>query len=330
MDLNDDGRMDVLSGSYSRMEQPMAGTFQVLWGQADGEFASAETLNATDDQPLIIPPGDSPTENICTRAFAADLNDDGNLDIVAGNFIGSFYLFFGKGKGKFNPEPKKLKSGKKDLMVSTHSDPFLVDWDNDGDLDLLSGSGSGGVFISFNEGNAKEPRFGKMETILPVKRTMFQFPKRPKFGDKHIRGPQESTRVWADDINGDGKLDILVGDAVHLMYPAEELDKKQARKKFKEWNDKYEELRNEIQAVSQLDSDQIETDESPSDSEIQEAELASVEDAQKTESESAEAEAERKEELRAEVQEKLAQHYEKRSEILREEMTGYVWVLYQK
>ena len=46
MDLNDDGYGDILSGSYSRMGRPMAGLFQVLWGQSDGTFKKAEELRA--------------------------------------------------------------------------------------------------------------------------------------------------------------------------------------------------------------------------------------------------------------------------------------------
>ena len=55
MDLNGDGFSDILSGSYSRMEQPMAGLFQVLWGKADRTFQPAEALKGTDDEPLLIP-----------------------------------------------------------------------------------------------------------------------------------------------------------------------------------------------------------------------------------------------------------------------------------
>ena len=55
MDLDGDGRRDILSGSYSRMEQAMAGLFQVLYGKADGTFRRAEVLKGTDGEPLIIP-----------------------------------------------------------------------------------------------------------------------------------------------------------------------------------------------------------------------------------------------------------------------------------
>jgi hypothetical protein len=46
VDLDRDGRRDILSGSYSRMTDDMAGLFQVLHGKPDGTFGKAEVLEA--------------------------------------------------------------------------------------------------------------------------------------------------------------------------------------------------------------------------------------------------------------------------------------------
>jgi len=53
VDLDGDGNRDILSGSYSRMGEDMAGLFQVLWGQRGGKFKKAAELNGTDGKPLV-------------------------------------------------------------------------------------------------------------------------------------------------------------------------------------------------------------------------------------------------------------------------------------
>ena len=46
MDLDGDGHIDILSGSYSRMERSMAGLFQVLYGRGRRTTALAAALGA--------------------------------------------------------------------------------------------------------------------------------------------------------------------------------------------------------------------------------------------------------------------------------------------
>ncbi len=72
----------------------------MLYGQTDGTFESAAVLNGSDGEPLILGPSgntqDERIERICTRPEAADIDGDGDLDIVSGNFSGNFAVFEGQ------------------------------------------------------------------------------------------------------------------------------------------------------------------------------------------------------------------------------------------
>ncbi|MEZ6017632.1 MAG: VCBS repeat-containing protein [Planctomycetota bacterium] len=236
MDVNGDGKMDVLSGSYSRMDKDMAGLFQVLWGEGEGKYKKAEPLNGTDGAPLIIPLDPAQEDNIivriCTRPTAVDFDGDGDLDIVSGNFEGTFYLFAGEGGGKFAPVATPLLDTKgAALQVEMHSDPFFVDWDGDGDLDLLSGSATGGVYLAKNVGTRSAPAFERFQTLIEHA-GQHGGQNNVSVDDSHIKVPQSATRIWVDDVNGDGKGDLLVGDTVTLITPAEGVSLEDATAKY--------------------------------------------------------------------------------------------------
>ena len=194
MDLNDDGKRDILSGSYSRSGKSMAGLFQVLEGTAEGKFSKPEAVKGTDGKPLVIQADkDNIVRVICTR-------------------------------------------------------PYAIDWDGDGDLDVLSGSSDGGVQWSENKaGKGKAPELKGFKTLIEV----------PDADGSEAgieltppTAPTRSTRVWADDINGDGKLDLLVGDSATLRKAADGLSNEECKKKEAEWQAKMEALNKEMAEVS--------------------------------------------------------------------------------
>ncbi|MFK7959560.1 MAG: FG-GAP repeat domain-containing protein [Phycisphaerales bacterium] len=252
MDINGDGHLDILSGSYSRPGQDMAGLFQVLAGKPGGGFSAATPLNGDDGQPLVI--GSStqkPVGQICTRPFAVDLDADGLLDIVAGNFGGEFHMFRGTGPGTFAARSTMLVAAKADanngrarrgpsfdgptakkasLAVPMHSDPFLIDWDGDGDHDMLSGTARGGVMIAMNTGTPQAPSFAAFRDLVAAPAKAHAMPTDDiTLGESHLTGPAGSTRVWSADVDDDGDLDLLVGDTQVVYHAGEGVTVAQAK-----------------------------------------------------------------------------------------------------
>jgi hypothetical protein len=322
VDLNGDGFGDILSGSYSRMEQPMAGLFQVLWGKADGTFQPAETLKGTDDNPLLIPlekkdQNDGIIDVICTRPMAVDWDGDGNLDLITGNFAGTFYLFKGEGKGKFQPKGEWITTEGGPLKVNgNHSDPFIVDWDHDGDLDVLSGSAQGGVQWSENEaGKGKPPKLKRFQSLIKPVPTV---PHGERLSEADLKGPTRATRIWVDDVNSDGKLDILVGDSVTLVAPAKGLTDEEFKTKSAEWQTEWEAALAELNSAT---ADKETTDKETTDKETTDKEKADKEKADKEKAVG---------EKQIAVQTRIQELHNKRSSFINEEMTGFVWLYLQK
>lgn len=236
----------------------MAGLFQVLRGQPDGAFKRAAAVSGTDGNPLIIPVADAQwIDNICTRPFAVDWDTDGHLDLVVGNFAGTFYLFKGQGKGKFPPEAEQIKTGDEPLKIEGHhSDPFVVDWDGDGDLDLLSGSSEGGV--QWAENRAGPGKLPQLEAFRPLIERGPQVEYGQVLREEDLKGPSSSTRVWVDDFNSDGKLDLFVGDLANLMSPADGLTENDLKQKFADWRKSVNEASQQLNSTVKDDKERNE------------------------------------------------------------------------
>jgi hypothetical protein len=133
-----------------------------------------------------------------------------------------------------------------------------------------------------------------------------------------LKRPTYGVRVWVEDVNGDGKLDLLVGDSVTLVSPAKGLSDEEMVKKAGEWEVEFKKAQAKMSALYEEMEKEEKKDEKKDGKEKKEE--------TKEQKEAREA---RDKELRK-ASEEYSKLYQKRSEFMTEEMTGFVWLYVRK
>ncbi|MTI19484.1 VCBS repeat-containing protein, partial [Fulvivirga sp. RKSG066] len=127
----------------------------------------------------------------------ADLDNDGDLDMIAGENSGSFYYYQNIGTATApNFAAAQVNPFGITSVPTNYGYPKLVDLDSDGDLDLLSGGSNASWYYMENIGTSSSPAFSTIQTN-PFNLTNSGF-------NYSIPG--------IADLDGDGDLDILSGD----------------------------------------------------------------------------------------------------------------------
>lgn len=124
-----------------------------------------------------------------------------------------------------------------------HSDSFFTHWDGDGDLDMLSG-GAGGEVVWFENSAGEEKPIppGEFETLTTGNKVASRWENESAFvGD--------SSRVWVDDLNGDGKFNLIVGDRVSLKSPRGGASWEEDRGQIKALDREFSELSDKLSKI---------------------------------------------------------------------------------
>ena len=180
-DLNNDGTLDALIGNSDGNLL----FFENIGTPTSPNFATG----VTNPFGLMGVGGNSAPE-------IADLDGDGNLDVLVGNSDGNF-LFFRNTGTPTSPSFAPALSNPFDLTdVGSNSTPVLVDLNSDGTLDVLTGNSDGNLIYFENTGTNTSPSFAA-----------------------GVSNPFNLTDVGSDstptlaDLDGDSDLDILVGNS---------------------------------------------------------------------------------------------------------------------
>lgn len=173
-DFNNDGKPDIVTGGGVTADE-----IDLELGNGDGTFQAPREVG--------------PVSNTILDLAAADVNQDGRLDVVALDITGTFDVFYGNGDGSFQAP----------LKVATSASPRSLavgDFWGDGYLDVAVGDVNGGIELFRNSGGRS---FALAKTIAVG-----------------TGSAPEVLKVRAGNVDGTGiqDLGVLTNNAAYVLW----------------------------------------------------------------------------------------------------------------
>ncbi len=201
-DFDGDGDLDLICGSFLDTFT----YFENVGSRSHPIFSAGRTLRyrgkpITMDLEMIVP-------------VAFDWDKDGDPDLVVGQEDGRVALVENTGNlvdgmPQFLP-PHFFQQQAKDVKFGVLATPAAVDWDGDGDTDILSGNSAGYIGFIENLGGGASPKWAAPR-YLKANGKVIRFQAGP---NGSIQGPCEAkwgyTTLSAADWNMDGLPDLVV------------------------------------------------------------------------------------------------------------------------
>lgn len=204
-DFDGDGDFDLIAGEF------LDGLtyFENVGTRGNPRYATGKRLHDSSgkqikmDLQMIVP-------------VAFDWDDDGDLDLIVGDEDGRVAFVENTGqldatRAPLFAQPNYFKQEADTLKCGALATPFVVDWDGDGDLDIISGNTAGYIEFFQNLSGAKvaEPRWA-----APIRLEAGGKPFRIMAGTNgSIQGPAEAkwgyTTLNVADWDRDGLPDIV-------------------------------------------------------------------------------------------------------------------------